>query len=241
MAESLLVARELTSAMKRADGNLITEHRRASRYGEPYVMPFGGSAAAEEGSYFIARNATPGTGVAGHAAPTTHDTEKPFILLQNIGPDWVYLDYLKLLVTAAGTAGTLNYATHTIDRDRTYTSGGGDLTVVKTNLAVSNTTPFSLAKIGAVVPAQANTANARIIAHQRVRTVIPVVGDVILFKFGGEPTPSGQPLEGTTELERVIHCPPVVLRAGDSYHLVLWRASQSAAASYECEIGGWAR
>jgi hypothetical protein len=67
------------------------------------------------------------------------------------------------------------------------------------------------------------------------------VGDVILFKFGADPLGSGMALEGTTELERTIHCPPVVLRQDDSYHLVLWRASQSAAASYECEIGGWVR
>jgi hypothetical protein len=113
--------------------------------------------------------------------------------------------------------------------------------VVRPNLGVANNSPFTSAKIGAVVPSEANTGSARIIAHQRVRTVIPVVGDVILFKFGSEPVGSGAVLEGTTELERVVHCPPVVLRESDSYHLVLWRASQSAAASYECEIGGWVR
>lgn len=237
----MLVARALSAAVKRADGNIHTEGPRATRYGEPYVNPLGPRVYADEGSYWIARNVTPGTGIAGHAAPTTHDTAKPFIFLKNNGPDRVYLDFLKLLVTAAGTAGSLNYATHTVDKDRTYSSGGEDLTVVKTNLAVTNDNPFSLAKAGAVVPAQANSASARIIAHQRVRTVIPVVGDEILFKFGGEPIGSGMALEGTTELQRIIHCPPVVLESGDSYHLVLWRASQSAAASYEVEIGGWYR
>ena len=39
-----------------------------------------------------------------------------FIFLKNgaeAGGLRVYLDYIKLIVTAAGTAGTLNYATHT--------------------------------------------------------------------------------------------------------------------------------
>lgn len=227
---------------RKADGNTFTEGPRSSQYGEAYVQPFGPRIAADEGTYFIARNPTPGTGVAGHAAPVTHDTQKPFILIKNISAnERVYLDFIKLLVTAAGTGGTLNYATHSVDQSRTHSSGGSDLTVVRTNLAESNNSPFAIAKLGAVVPGEANTSAARIIAHQRVRTVIPVVGDEVLFNFGGEIVGAGMPLEGTTELQRVIRCPPVILQPGDSYHLVLWRASQSGAASYEVEIGGWYR
>ena len=226
------------------DGTIDTESPRGSGYGEPYVIPFGRKVASDEGLYFVARNATPGTGVAGHAAPTSHDTEKAFILLKNgaaSGGRLVYLDYLKLYVTAAGTAGSLNYATHTIDRDRTFSSGGGDLTIVNVNLQSTINSVLSIAKIGAVVPAQANSAAARIVAHQVVRQVIPVIGDVILFNFGGEPVTTGMITAGTAELERVIHCPPLIFGPGESYHLVLWRASQSAAASYECEIGYWER
>lgn len=231
----------LLPGTRKIDGTIDTEGLRRTGYGEEYVIPFSPRVAADEGGYVIARNATPGTGVAGHAAPTTHDTQKPFIQLQAGASQRFFLDYIKLVVTAAGTAGTLNYATHTVDKNRTFSSGGGDLTVVRTNLIVANNSPFAHAKIGAVVPGEANSGNARIIAHQRLRTVIPVVGDVLLFKFGSEPVGSAMPLEGTTELERVIHCPPVVVNENESYHLVLWRASQTAAASYECEIGGWIR
>ena len=226
------------------DGTVDTESPRWTGYGEPYVMPFSIRVAADEGGYFVLRNATPGTGVAGHAAPTTHDTQKPYILLKNgaeSGGRRVYLDFIKLFVTAAGTNGTVNYATHTVDNGRTYTSGGGDLTEVNVNMQSTFNSVLSLVKVGAVVPGQANSGVARVIAHQRMRTVIPVVGDVLLFKFGGEPQGAGMILGGTDELERVIHCPPVVFGPGDSYHLVLWRASQSAAASYEIEIGLWER
>lgn len=235
---TLKVSRALPTRL--VDGTVDTESPRGTGYGEQYVMPYGRFVAADEGMYFVARNATPGTGEAGHAAPTTHDTAKPFIFLKNgsaSGGRRVYLDYLKLLVTAAGTAGTLNYATHTVDRDRTHSSGGSDLTVVNTNLQSTDSSVLTIAKIGAVVPAQANSAAARIVAHQAVRQVIPVAGDVILFTFGHDAAPTSMITAGTAELERVIHCPPVVFGPGESYHLVLWRASQSAAASYECEIG----
>ena len=158
-----------------------------------------------------------------------------------VGGMRAYLDYIKLQVTAAGTAGTVNYATHTVDKNRTYSSGGGDLTIVNVNPQSTRSTVLNTAKIGAVVPGEANSDDARIVAHARARTVIPVAGDVLLFNFGGGPVNTGAVMAGTTELERIIQCPPLVLGPGDSYHLVLWRASQSAAASYECEIGFWER
>ena len=232
---------------RKADGVLDSESPRRSGYGEDYVISLDPRVYADEGSYRVLRNATPGTGVAGHAAPTTHDTQKAYIMLRN-GEEAVadalrfYLDYIKLVVTAAGTNGTLNYATHTIDNGRGYTSGGADLIEVDPNMASNAKSILNLAKVGAVVPSEANTDAARIVAHQALRTVIPVVGDEILFKFGTEVgSGAAVPLEGVLQLSRVIHCPPIVLGPGNSYHLVLWRASQSGAASYEVEIGGWTR
>ncbi len=229
-----------------ADGNRDENSRRRGVYGEDYSIALGPRVHGDEGSYIILRNATPGTGIPGHAAPTTHDTEKAFLMLRHGGQllansKRTYLDYIKLVVTAAGTGGTLNYATHTIDVNRTFTSGGGDLTAVNPNMLAVLQNELDLMKVGAVVPAQVNSDDARVVAHQRLRTIIPVVGDVILFKFGAEPQVSGAVLEGVTELERLVVCPPVIFGPGQSYHLVLWRASQTVAASYEVEIGLWQR
>ena len=228
------------------DNSIDTEGGRRSGYGEAYVLPFSPRLAADEGMYFVGRNATPGTGVAGHAAPTTHDTEKAYIMLKNgsaaEGGRRAYLDYIKLRCTAAGTGGTLDYATHTIDRDRTYSSGGGDITTMNVSQQSAVNTVLRTAKIGAVVPAQANTAVAKIVAHHALRAaVIAVVGDVAIFNFGGPLVSTSGLQEGTLELEKVYHCPPVILGPGDSYHLVIWSASQSAAKSYECEMGFWER
>ena len=225
------------------DGTLDTESPRVNGYGEPYVQAFDVRQAADEGGYFVGRNATPGTGVAGHAACTTHDTEKAYLLLKNESTGArVYLDYIKLRCTAAGTGGTLDYATHTVDKDRTYSSGGAALTTLNVSQQSTRSNALTTAYIGAVVPAQANTASAKIVAHHALRAaVIAVVGDVAIFNFGGPLVTSSGLQEGTLELEKVYHCPPVLLGPGDSYHLVIWSASQSAAKSYECEMGYWQR
>lgn len=229
-----------------ADGNRDENSRRRGVYGEDYSIVLDPRVHADEGSYFVLQNDVPATAIAGHAAPTTHDTEKAFIMLRHGGELGVnskrtYLDYLKLVVTAIGTNGTLNYATHTIDTGRTYASGGVELRAVNPNMLSGLTLDLNVVRAGPVVPGEANSSDARIVAHTRVREVIPVVGDVILFKFGSEPEVGAMVMGGTTQLERVIHCPPVIFGPGQSYHLVLWRASQSAAASYEVEIGLWQR
>ena len=221
------------------DGTVDTESPRRNGYGEDYVMPFSRRMSVEEGSYRLLYSATPGTGVAGHAAPTTMDNTKPFVMLQAGAAKQVMLDYIKLVVTAAGTAGTLNYATGLLATSSTYTSGGADLTTSNPNGGLNEQSGLLLSKVGAVV-AVAGSAE-RQVHHQRVRTVIPVVGDVIIFNFGTDANGSSAVLGGTTELERVIACPPVIIAPQQFYKLVLWRASQSAAASYEVEIGLWER
>ena len=227
-------------APRLTDGSIQPDLSRRSGYGEEYVLPFGPQIAADEGSYHVLRNTTPGTGIAGAAAPTTMDNTKPFILLRAGAQLRAYLDFIKLVVTAAGTAGTLNYATHILDDGAGYTSGGEDLVQVNPSGDGGNISGLLIFKAGAVVATAGGSQ--RIIAHQRARTVIPVVGDVLLFTFGrSEPALSGMALEGTTELERVIHCPPVILAPSNWYKLVLWRAGQTAAASYEVEVGLWER
>jgi hypothetical protein len=222
------------------DGSIQPDLERRSGYGEQYVLPFGPRVASDEASYHVLRNTTPGTGIAGHAAPTTLDNTKPFVFLRAGATLRAYLDYIKLVVTAAGTAGTLNYATHILDDGAGFTSGGEDLVQVNPNGEGGNISGLLIFKAGAVVATAGGSQ--RIVAHQRARTVIPVVGDVLLFRFdAGAPSVSGMALEGTTELERVIHCPPVILAPSQWYKLVLWRASQTAAASYEVEIGLWER
>lgn len=236
-----IVSRSLPNP-KLADGSVNPSERR-NGYGEVFVVspsakvyPF-----ADEGGYFSTLSPTPGTGIAGHAAPTTFDNTKPFVLIKNadaVGGKSIYLDYIKLTETVAGAGGTLNYATHALDAGAGYTSGGSALSPVSPNLNV-NTQTVAVIYAGAVVATAGGSQ--RVVSNQRRRTVIPVVGDVCIFDFGASAIASGMPTEGTTELERVFKCPPVIIAPGGFYKLVLWRGSQSGADSLEVEIGHWER
>ncbi len=226
-----------------ADGTTNSVPERYNGYGEKF-MAFINSKMhllADEGGYFATLSPTPGTGLAGHAAPTTMDNTKPFVLIKNndaIGGKSLYLDYIKLTETVAGAGGTLNYATHLLDGGAGFTSGGSVLSPTSPNLGV-NTQSIAQIWSGAVIATAGGSQ--RIVSNQRRRTVIPVVGDVCLFDFGGPTVGSGMPTEGTTELERVFKCPPVIIAPQGFYKLVLWRGSQSGADSLEVEIGHWER
>lgn len=225
------------------DGTVNTESNRATGYGESVVVVVPSKMAflADEGSYFCTLNPTPGTGIAGHAAPTTFDNTKPFVMIKNndtVGGKSIYLDYIKLTETVAGAGGTLNYATHVLDAGAGYSSGGSTLTPVSPNLNVNGQT-IAQVYAGAVVATAGGSQ--RVVTSQRRRTIIPVVGDVCIFDFGGQASSSGMPTEGVTELERIFKCPPVIIAPQGFYKLVLWRGSQSGADSLEVEIGHWER
>jgi hypothetical protein len=238
----IFVSRTLPTP-RQVDGN-TPANERANGYSEKLQVPVIQKLypLADEGSYFVALNGTPGTGIAGAAAPTSFDNTKPFILMHNVAPTGgvrLYLDYIKLVVTAPGTAGTTNYATHQLDGGAGYTSGGSALTPTSPNIDLAPTSQATI-QAGAVVATAG--ASPRTIAHQMVRPVIPVVGDTIVFRFGDQiGSFVGLPIEGTLICERCIDCPPVILGPNEWYKLVLWRASQSAAASYEVEMGWWER
>lgn len=225
-----------------AEGTYGLSDTRYTQYKEQVVFPLMTKMypLADEGSYFVATNPTPGTGIAGAAAATTMDNTKPFILIKNTHSSRrMYLDYLKLQVTAAGTAGSLNYATHLIDSGAGYTSGGSTITPVSVNGdAVADT---SLIYAGAVV-ATANAASQRLISNHAIRSVIPVVGDTIVFDYGAVSNPQlSMPQEGTLIASITLKMPPIIIRPAEWFKLVLWRASQTGAASYEFDLGYWLR
>lgn len=220
------------------------------RYGTRIVMPWTNKSygAADAGKYFIVRNPTPGTGIASAAAPTTLDDTKPFFILANgdtpssPSAKRLYLDYLKLQVTAAGTGGTNINASSKIDSNSTsrYTSGGSALTPKNVNMD-SGEASIASAYAGAITAAAAS-ANARLLFQQLIRNVIPVVGDTYLINFAPlDPNISSMAVAGTAIASLVFPHPPVVLGPQQAFLLHLWLASQSGASSYEIECGYWER
>jgi hypothetical protein len=222
---------------------------RLGRYGEQHVQAQLGSKLyplADEGSYFIARNPTAGTGIADAAAQTSLSDTAPVLFLHNnagLGSGKrVCLDFIRLEVTAAGTAGTNLRAAIKLDQGSSrYTSGGTGLTIVNPNMDSGNVSLVDQLFFGALTAAAA-TAQARQVWQCLCRTVIPVVGDVYLFTFGAPQQPSsGMVLEGTAQLERVIACPPIEIGPQQQLTFHEWSASQSAAKSFEITMGWWER
>lgn len=224
----------------------VSRAARVSQYGELLTQPLGKSgkyALCNEGSYYVLTNPTPGTGIAGIAAADGFDDTEALLHMRNDATEAsgtrIYLDYLVLRCTAAGTNGTDFAYAMTLDTGATrYASGGSAITEVAPNMQ-NTATPAMTTYFGAVVPSTSTTD--RLIAGGLLRPVIKVVGDTYTFDFGGSMGSAGMAVEGTAILSAVIPAPPVVLGPSDQFLFHEFASSQTVAASYEFEMGFWVR
>jgi hypothetical protein len=92
---------------------------------------------AEEGTFFVASNPTPGTGIAGQPSQASFDETKPLMIVYNGGNYSIYPLYLRLTCTAASTGNTVQRFTQTIDTGNKKSAGGTLLTAVNTNMGSS--------------------------------------------------------------------------------------------------------
>jgi hypothetical protein len=230
-----------------AENQNIWGNVRASRYGDLITAPLGSKVYgyADEGSYFLVTNPTMGTGIAGIAASTSFDAAEHLMLIRNTNTSKrLYLDFIDLVVTAAGASGTTTGFTMTADKGTSrYTSGGSTLTPVNPNIDDTASAADVLVKFGALVTTAAS-ADVRPLGDFLVRTVIKVVGDSYRFTFGDSGAAwqcAGASLDGTTSAKVTIPCPPVILGETDQFLLSDWAASQSGASSYQVRCGFWLR
>lgn len=232
---------------RNADSSTVATPSRTSPYLDAYAVPLGGSnwAFADEGSYYVATNATLATGIAGHAAPAVADTDTKALLgvyngtALNLIPDYLYLE-----VTAAGTAGTITYSVVYIDNKGSngVASGGTAITAFNSTRSgggVSATTGLAM-RFGAVVGTMSNSVK---VGQQVAREVIPVVQDTLIMKFGG---PNGAlhsalTTAGTATNHMIQHFAPVCVSPGGNLNIASISANQSAARSYQFEFGFWLR
>jgi hypothetical protein len=203
--------------------------------------------ACDEGSYFIACNPTPGTGLAGHAAPTDISlVTKALVQVGNYSAaefaKRITLHYIKLTVTAPGTAGSIIYFAEELDTGDRYTSGGTQLTPLSPFYGGTNPSSSEIAIYAGAVVCPAANANKEI-GSGCLRTVIPVVGDTYMFiyqRWGGAPQASTV-LSGTAPAAVTVYRPPVVLGPNEVFNHHQAQTSQSAASSFEVEVAGWFR
>ncbi len=218
---------------------------RQSRYGERYVQALAGSKMhplVDEGTYFCATNATPGTAIAGITAADGYDVTETLLYIHNgaTSTKRIYMDFIHLTCAAAGTNGTNFSMALTTDSVARRSSGGTAITPVENSQTAALATVTDAVYFGAVVTAAATSG--KLIWHGLLRTVIKVIGDQYTLNFGSSsPVGSGNILEGTAQAHVVRNVPPVVLGPGESLMLHEYAASQSVAAQYQFSAGWWER
>ena len=221
-------------AQQQSDGALGTVPSRADSYGQLVVTPVTNKEyfSAVEGSHFVAITPTPGTGIIGHAAPTTFDETKPYLILYNAHPTKNLIpQFLHLHETVASTGVTRVQFTVCTDVGVRRTSAGTAMTLSNTNTnGVADGTTQGW--IGAVV-ASAATASRKILGNVVFRGTIDIVEDDYQIVFGAPDGVgnSSSRVATVAEVSRVM--PPVVVGPGSSLLLHQWSGSQSAAPTFE--------
>lgn len=191
--------------------------------------------AAQQGAYYVAITPTPGTGVAGHAAPTTFDQAKPLIVVFNDTKKYCYPQFLHLHLTAAPTNGARVQFTHTLDNGNRRSSDGTAMTIANTNSGFNNNSGVS-AWIGAVVGTTATTS-VRITGNVVYRGTIGIIEDDYFMIWGAPNAMSGSTSRVATVAEASRILPPVAIAPGDSLCITQWAADQTGALSAEAVLG----
>ncbi len=239
-----LVSRALPAAT--TDSTNADVGQRLDRYGGAFLSApaVGKYPWAEEGSYFVARTPTPGTGVSFTVSASFSDTV-PFIFGNNTSATKaVWLDYLKWIVTVVpASATTVQYAVKT-DAIPISITTNHVATAVPTcpNLGISATSITNIwYQNNATATAISATGASGIVVAEGAMGGIPIVGDEFVVEFGQPNTSGGSGLtaaQATDPARKVSSAPAVVVPPGGSFRVMLWFASNGITAmSYSFELG----
>lgn len=207
----------MTQAVPRVSPLFVTSHEQAL-----------------DASYWTAKNPTAGTGLATAAAAIAVDHTKPWALIK--GPTtagrFFLVDYVRLVCTAPGTGGTSLRAFWHIDDTKADPTGGTQLTLNNLRMEVANNTVETKIFAGTLTAAAAS-GNVRELVAPLLKNAIPAIADSYLMKFGGAD-------QGVSNGATIVYYggPPLIVPANKIATLMLVLPAQSAASSYEIEVGG---
>lgn len=219
----------------------VANPSRADGYSSAWTIPISGKefGSVAEGTYFTAISPTSGTGLLGHAAPTTFDQTKAFLYLYNGGTKTIYPQFVTLTETVASVGGTTGglRIVPVIDYGNRYVSGGSALTVANNTSASSNTSGAAIIFGGAAV-LSAGTVNSRnygdIIFRQ---TLIDILGDKFTIVFGGTSAMGNVASVVATLAEFSQITAPLAVGPNASLGLHIWRASMSTGPTLQIQMG----
>jgi hypothetical protein len=219
---------------------------RSGRYGEQMAMSLGLTgkhALADEGSYFVATNPTPGTAIA-FPVNAAYDVTKNLFVIKNNDivtnpmPKRLYLDTIKVIPTVVPAAATSAHFSLVVDSAARYTSGGTLAVPVNVN---GDDGTVSVAQIyyatTTVITSPAAGSSARLVARGMLRSTIPVLFDEMIIQCGTVDASAGV---GSTAGRIVTTTAPIILGPQQSAVLTVWFPSNAVTGlSYEFEMG-WA-
>jgi len=219
---------------------------RWGRYREQTVIPLYPNFAAlcDEGTYYTATNATPGTAVSYSITAAFADTAA-MITMRNgdgTGGKRLYLDYIRIIqgatVPASSTAGQFACK---LDVSLRATAGTTS-TPQNPNLDVSQSASIMDFRFTPTVTAASGAA--RLVSRGVMRSVLPVINDEWVFAFGTVEKSAGILLGGTVAQRMIIPCPPVILGPGNNHTFLLhvwFPGNATTAGNFEYEAGWWER
>jgi hypothetical protein len=222
---------------------------RLGRYRDAYVVPIVPKlhALADEGSYFVANNQ--GTGVATAAAPTAFSDTAPMFTInnvdtaQNANNKRIYLDWIRITQTAAGTAGVDLRLRGVLDY--TVPSGGTLLVPLNMNTDVPKSASIAqprLLPVGITQSGNSRVVIGTLVAIPTQTTNLTALSEVYL-NFGGvdQVSPTYNSAAGTNIVKMWHALPPIVIGPGAVFMLEFLLTTQSAASSWTAECGWWER
>ena len=244
MASTNVVRRALPSV--NAEG--AEASNRGGRYGEQFVLPMHGSrhTLADEGSYFIATNPTFGTPIATTTSIVTYAETAGAVgvtfMIKNsesrtaTNPKRIYMDYIKMMIVQVPTLATCwMYGLALDDNPVRYTSGGSLITPVNPN-GDSNSASIAITYFGALTTAVPN--NRRLVGRGNHRGVIPTTFDEMVIAFGSGEAGGGF-ASAAASAKYIDFTSPVIIGAQQQLCMSQWGAANTAAPTFEFEIGWW--
>lgn len=242
-----LVRRLLPVSATPADGTVDPTAPRSSPYGEVSVLSPVPTKhlLADEGSYFVATNATPGTALA-YPVQAAYTPTAPFLYIQNNDRTRnLWIDYVKLVVNIVpATAAQAYFAVVEDLVTRVFTT---DNTIAlpaqnpNTNAANPSVLVIKIQNNATASAIAAPSASARLVARGSFGG-LPVVGDELVMTFGSADPGAYSGLtaaQATCPGRKVSNCAPLCVAPGHNAAIFLWfPGNATTGLSYETEVAG---
>lgn len=202
-------------------------------------------------SYFVARNATFGTGIATNADPTAISATEAMMIHYNgasptnKGQIWAVPDYLRLTCTVAGASATDFKILMKLDNTNRLSSGGTTLTSKSTSVSAvtgyADRTPDSVITFGDITAAAESSAKEveGLTLASIASATATTPGDTFTIHFGGGGNAGGTVgIKTATEGHYHFTAAPIFIGAGSSLVLHPFATSgASTGATFEVQYG----